>query len=83
MRKQKGVFFPSSLLKQRAQKRSGFLDPDAELRVCFQFRVIPETRRSFSKNRQCREMWRKARGRKREEAEGSVVNEHQMLYLRW
>lgn len=58
-------------------------DPDAELRVCFQFRVIPGTRRSFSKNRQRgEEMWRRERERGWKE-EGWVVNEHQMPYLRW
>lgn len=52
MTNQKWVFSPPSLLKQRAQKRFGFVDPDAGPPVCFQFRVIPGTRRSLSKNRQ-------------------------------
>lgn len=55
-----------------------------ELWVCFQFRVIPGTHRFLSKNRQQKvDMRRRARGEEGGGEEGSLVNEHQMPYLRW
>lgn len=84
MRGHKFFFLSSQTKLKKMPLVSGFW---WELRVCFQFRVIPGTRRFLSKNRKVdgeeREGLGEEKKRRERRREGTLVNEHQMPYLRW
>lgn len=84
MRGHKFFFLSSQTKLKKMPLVSGFW---WELQVCFQFRVIPGTRRFLSKNRKVdgeeREGLGEEKKRRERRREGTLVNEHQMPYLRW